>query len=172
MAVSAGLLRWTSRTLEKLAASRLGARLFIQFWSPIDCWLLRVSKGRVGSAISRPVLLLTARGARTGRPRTVPLLYLADRDRLVLVASKGGSPRHPAWYLNLRAHPEATVEIRGRRSTYEAREAEGDERAALWRRAVDVHPGYDVYQSRAGRQIPVMVLTPKSPRPDRGGWNS
>jgi deazaflavin-dependent oxidoreductase (nitroreductase family) len=77
----------------------------------------------------------------------------------VLIASKGGHPRHPAWYHNLRAHPEAVVEIRGRRERRVAREAEGAEREELWERAVAFYPGYASYQSRAGaRRIPVMVL--------------
>ena len=84
---------------------------------------------------------------------------------LVLKASKGGHRRHPAWYHNLRAHPEASVEIRGRREPVVAREAEGAERAELWARAVEFYPGYAAYQRRAGaRRIPGMVLV-RAPSP-------
>jgi deazaflavin-dependent oxidoreductase (nitroreductase family) len=93
------------------------------------------------------------------------LAYVTRGDDLVLIASKGGHPQHPAWYHNLRAHPEATVEIRGRRETVFAREAEGAERVELWEKAVGFYPGYAAYQKRAGRRIPVMVLSRiQSPR--------
>jgi deazaflavin-dependent oxidoreductase (nitroreductase family) len=92
----------------------------------------------------------------------VPLAYVSRGDDLILIASKGGHPRHPSWYHNLRAHPEAIVEIRGRREKVVAREADGAERADLWERAVAFYPGYAAYQRRAGsRRIPVVVLSRK-----------
>ena len=88
----------------------------------------------------RHLLLLTTTGAKSGRPRTVPLLYFADGADLVVIGSKGGHPRHPAWYHNVRAHPQVTVYARGTRGEYQAREAHGAERARL-------------------REIPVVVLS-------------
>ena len=92
----------------------------------------------------------------------MPLVYLADNDRLILVASKGGSPRHPAWYHNVRAHPEVQVSVRGKSDIYRAYVASGEERAELWPRVVNLYRGYEVYQGRTeGRQIPIVVLTPQ-----------
>lgn len=110
-----------------------------------------------------PCLLLTTKGARTGRPRTTPLVYARDGESLVLIASKGGNPRHPAWYMNLRAHPEVEVFLDGKTARYVARDAEGEERERLWRKAVGVYTGYEKYRERAGgREIPVVVLELKS----------
>ncbi len=148
------------RLVMKLASTRPGAFFFVKVSPPIDRFLLRLSNGRLSLGGSAPILLLTTTGARSGEPRSTPLLYLRDGERYVLIASKGGSPKHPAWYHNLRAKPEATLLVGGREVRCSAREAEGEERERLWRQAVDYNPGYDVYQGRAGRRIPVMVLTP------------
>ena len=110
-----------------------------------------------------PVTLLTATGAKSGQRRTTPLLYFYDDGDVVVIASNGGRPFNPAWYHNLRANPEATLFINGRTMACTAREATGSERERLWARAVDLFRGYETYQRRTrGRQIPVMVLTPKS----------
>jgi deazaflavin-dependent oxidoreductase (nitroreductase family) len=105
-----------------------------------------------------PILLLTATGRRSGRARTVPLMYVPGEEP-VLVASNGGNPSHPHWYLNLLAEPRATIEIGGRRAEVVARTAGGEEREELWRRAVAVYPAYADYQRRTGRRLPVVVLT-------------
>ena len=112
-------------------------------------------------AVGQPVLLLTVNGAKSGVPRDTPLLFAVDGENLVVVASKAGSPSHPAWYHNVKAHP--TVDIvapRGRSGRYVGYEAEGEERARLWEEVNDLYAGYDVYQGRAGkRRIPVMVFS-------------
>jgi deazaflavin-dependent oxidoreductase (nitroreductase family) len=109
------------------------------------------------------ILLLTTTGRRTGRRRTVPLVYAAAGDALVLVASMGGEPRHPAWFHNLQAHPEAEVELRGReRRRVRARVAEGEERDRLWRQMVALCSPYETYARRTARRIPVVVLEPVS----------
>ena len=147
--------------MERFASSRAGGWFFVNVANRIDPPLLRLSRGRVSIAVGQPVLLLTTRGARTGQPRSTPLLYGSDGDRLVLVASKAGSPQHPAWYRNLKAHPEVEVIVSGRSGGYRAREAEGEERERLWTSAVEQYSGYGVYQGRArGRRIPVVVLEP------------
>jgi deazaflavin-dependent oxidoreductase (nitroreductase family) len=118
-----------------------------------------MSNGRLSISIGQPVLLLTTRGAKSGDPRSAPLLYALDGDRIVLIASKAGNPRHPSWYHNLKAHPDVDVKAKGRSGRYRAREADGEERARLWGIANDLYRGYDVYQERAGgRRIPVIVL--------------
>jgi len=152
------MIRWAMR----LASTRLGGWFFITVAPPIDRLLLRLSKGRFSMGGAAPILLLTTTGAKSGQPRSTPLLYRPDGDRFVLIASKGGAPSHPAWYHNLRAHPRATVLVGGREIPCTAHEAEGEERQRLWKLAADFNPGYDVYQSRAGRRIPVMVLAPEA----------
>jgi deazaflavin-dependent oxidoreductase (nitroreductase family) len=107
-----------------------------------------------------PVLLLTTRGRRSGRPRTIALAYLPHEDTFVVIASNGGAPRHPGWYQNLRANPKAQVQIARRVVSVTAREAEGAERERLWMRAVGAYRGYAAYQRRTHRRIPVVVLAP------------
>lgn len=108
--------------------------------------------------------MLTTTGARTSRLRTVPLLYLTDGDHLILVASNGGRPHHPAWYYNLKAHPQVQIAIRGRSKAYLAHEASEEERAQQWPRVVDLFRGYASYQERNTRRtIPLVVLIPEVP---------
>jgi deazaflavin-dependent oxidoreductase (nitroreductase family) len=154
-------VRWWQRPATPLVSSRAGAWFYVHIAPPIDRLLVRLSRGRVSLAVGYPTLLLTTIGAKTGQVRSTPLLFLTHEDRLVLIASNGGSPRHPGWYHNLRAHPEASVFAHGRTATYLAREATGAERDGLWRKAVALFPAYPTYQQRAvDRQIPVVVLTP------------
>jgi deazaflavin-dependent oxidoreductase (nitroreductase family) len=150
------MIRW----FLKLASTRPGAWFFLNVSPPLDRALLRLTRGRFSMAGSAPILLLNTTGARSGQPRSTPLLYLADGERFVLIASKGGAPRHPAWYHNLRAKPEATLLVAGREVLCSAHEAQDEERERLWKLATDYNPGYDTYQDRANRRIPVMVLTP------------
>jgi deazaflavin-dependent oxidoreductase (nitroreductase family) len=120
----------------------------------------RISDGRLGrSAQGGPVLLLTTIGRRTGRERTWPLCYIRERDALVLVASAGGAPRQPGWYLNLQAQPRVTVQIGDQTWTMRARTAEGSERTRLWGRIVRHYPVCAGYQGRTSREIPVVALT-------------
>ena len=114
-----------------------------------------------------PVVILHTTGRKTGRARqTVLTAPIRSDDRLVLVASYGGDDRHPAWFLNLRESPDVEVEIGGRRWPMVARVASPDEKAALWPQIVAAHRGYAGYQQRTDRDIPVVVLEPRS-RPDR-----
>ena len=104
------------------------------------------------------ILLLTTTGRKSGQPRIQPLIYAEDDGRYVIVASRGGTPEHPAWYLNLRDDPEVEVQIKGDRFKARAYDAEGDERERLWRRMNEVWPDYDEYQKKTDRQIPVVIL--------------
>lgn len=152
---------WWERGMTAFAASRPGGWLFVNVFNRIDPVLLRVSGGRLSVAVGQPVLLMTSTGARSGQRRQTPLLYSADGDRIVLVASKAGSDRHPAWYHNVMAHPDVDVLAPGRSGRYRAREAQGEERERLWRQVNELYSGYDTYQERAGeRRIPVVVLEP------------
>ena len=104
------------------------------------------------------ILLLTTTGRKSGEPRTTPLIHRVDGDRWVIIASKGGAPDHPAWFKNLQASPEATIEVQADTVPVVASVAEGDERARLWEEMNEVWPDYDTYQAKTDREIPVVVL--------------
>jgi F420H(2)-dependent quinone reductase len=154
--------KWWERAEDSLAQTRAGGWLALNVANPIDKHLLRWTSGRVGMFPGRPVGLLETVGAKSGEPRTTPLLYLDDGERIVLVASKAGAERHPSWYHNLRANPDVHfTPRRGHRTEYRARIADDAERERLWERVNDLYSGYDIYQGRAGgRRIPVVVLEP------------
>jgi deazaflavin-dependent oxidoreductase (nitroreductase family) len=125
--------------------------------------IYRATGGRVGHTLPGlpTMLLLDHVGARSGRRRTTPLLYVRDGENLVIIASKGGYPKHPAWFHNLRAHPETTVQVGRERRNVRARVATGEERERLWGKAVQSYGGYRGYQARTDREIPVVVLEPR-----------
>ena len=105
------------------------------------------------------ILLLTTEGRTSGEPRTTPLIHRTDRDRWVVVASKGGAPEHPSWYQNLLANPEATIEVKAEEIPVRATTATGEERSRLWALMAEVWPAYDDYQKKTDREIPVVVFT-------------
>ena len=107
----------------------------------------------------RPMLLLTTTGARSGQPRTVPMMYIPDGDRLLVIASNAGAPSHPDWYHNLVAHPEVTVEIGAETFDAIAIVTEGEERHRLWTRIVESYPFFADHQAKITRQIPVIALS-------------
>ena len=108
-----------------------------------------------------PCLLLITRGRKTGNTIMLPLVYGQAGDAFVIIASKGGAPAHPAWYLNLLADPECAIQVRKERFRVNARTAQGAEREVLWQQQVEIYPPYNDYQLTAGeRQIPVVVLEP------------
>jgi deazaflavin-dependent oxidoreductase (nitroreductase family) len=125
--------------------------------------LYRASGGRVGHRFrgGPPMLLLDHVGARSAVKRTTPLVCLRDGENIVLIASKGGHPRHPAWFHNLRARPETTVQIGSQHVAVRARVADADERARLWPKAVAIYAGYETYQQRTDREIPLVILEPR-----------
>jgi deazaflavin-dependent oxidoreductase (nitroreductase family) len=104
------------------------------------------------------VLILTTTGRHSGESRSTPLIYGTHGDDYLVVASKGGAPEHPAWYLNLTEHPEVTVQVRGERFHARARTATPEEKPELWRTMAEVWPAYDEYQRNTDREIPVVVL--------------
>ncbi|HET9665342.1 MAG TPA: nitroreductase family deazaflavin-dependent oxidoreductase [Desertimonas sp.] len=108
----------------------------------------------------RRFLILHTTGRRSGQPRKTPLSYTKDGDTYIVIASDGGSPHHPDWYLNLQDDPEAEVDVGGHRSRVHAETVTGDERGRLWRQAVGSYGGYAGYQARTDRQIPVVRLSP------------
>jgi F420H(2)-dependent quinone reductase len=147
--------------MEAIAKTRFGGWVAVNIANPIDQRLIPLTGGRIGFPSPRPAGLLETVGARSGQRRRTPLLYLEDGDRIVLVASKAGSARHPAWYHNTKANPRVRFLRRGGEAEYVAREATGPERERLWERVNHLYSGYDTYQGRAGgRRIPVVVLEP------------
>jgi F420H(2)-dependent quinone reductase len=131
----------------------------IKALSAFHAALYRVTGGRLGRRLAgHDILLLTTTGRVSGRPHTVPLLYLGYGEAWVLIASFAGHDHHPAWYRNLQANPRATIQVAGRRLTVTARDAGPQERDRLWAQAVAENPGYAGYQERTERVIPVVVL--------------
>jgi proline iminopeptidase len=101
-------------------------------------------------------------GRKSGKKRTTPLLYVMDGEGFVIIASKGGAPTHPAWYLNLIANPDATVEVGDREVRVRAEEVHGEDKTRLWQKMVEMYPTYDDYQTKTEREIPLLVLHPLS----------
>jgi len=145
----------------------------IKALSAANVRLYRVTRGRiggtwrVGSAFPRglPVCLLTTTGRKTGQARTLPLVFLREGERIVLVASQGGLPRNPMWYLNLQANPEVTVQVRRRVQAMHARTASAAERAELWPKLVDLYADFDNYAAWTEREIPVVLCEPPARSP-------
>ena len=123
--------------------------------------LYEATNGALGRRlVGNDMLLLTTRGRRTGEAHTVPLLYLRDGDRLLVIASYGGRDHHPEWYLNLLAKPEVTARVGARNLTMTARTATPSERDSWWPKVVAAYRDYAVYQQKTEREIPVVVLEP------------
>jgi F420H(2)-dependent quinone reductase len=145
-------------------SSSLGAR-GLRWAGKFNVPLYRMSGGRIGGKVGRaPVLLLTTTGRRSGRQRIAPVVYLADGDNVVLINTNAGNAKIPAWSLNLKANPEAEVELGRERRQVRARVAEGEERAGLWRKHNEQYAGFDDYKEKLGpdREISVFVLEPAS----------
>jgi deazaflavin-dependent oxidoreductase (nitroreductase family) len=122
----------------------------------------RLTRGRVMGKIGRaPVLLLTSIGRRSGQPRTAPVLFLADGERVVVIGSNAGNSKAPAWSHNLKANPDAEIQIKGERRLVRARVAEGEERAEMWRQMNEQYAGFEDYDERTSRDIAVFVLDPR-----------
>lgn len=121
---------------------------------------LRANGGRAsgGPFKGRDVLILTTVGAKSGATRTTPLVYTRDGDRIVIVASKGGAPTHPAWFHNLQKHPEVTVELLGDEFKARAKVIDGEDYERLYQNHADINPGFHEYRQKTSRKIPVVVL--------------
>lgn len=133
----------------------------VRRWSRLHTLVYRLSGGRVGKRlVHNDMLLLTTRGRHSKRAHTVPLLYLTDDDRFVVIASYGGRDRHPDWYLNLVSDPLVSVQTPGSVDAMRARVAEPAERRLWWPRVLDAYEGYRAYQTRTSREIPVVFLEP------------
>jgi deazaflavin-dependent oxidoreductase (nitroreductase family) len=141
-----------------------------RFWklfevlTTVNTQLFRATGGRIGGGIGKAkILLLHHVGRKSGKERVSPLLYLRDGDRLVVVASKGGSDKHPAWYHNVMANPDTLVELPREKRSVRARQATDEERAELWPRVVDMYGSYESYQGYTDRKIPLVILERPTP---------
>lgn len=143
------------------AQERVG-NVVIRIMSTLNVLVYRLSKGKLGGRFrgGAPVLLLTTIGRKSGERRTAPVLYLADADRFVVVASKGGFSKHPAWYKNLESNPNVEVEVGGGRQKMTAKRAGDAEKRVLWPKLVGMYRDFDDYQARTKREIPVVILSP------------
>jgi deazaflavin-dependent oxidoreductase (nitroreductase family) len=155
---------------QQVAASPPGAWLFARVLHHFDRLFLRLSGQRVTMThlvAGLPIGLVTTRGAKSGLMRTWPLIIVRDEQAssaLALIGTNWGQRRYPAWYFNLKAHPQASCTFDGQTRQYEAHEATGDEYDRFWQAASDTYFGYPGYKQRIqGRHIPIMVLTPRSP---------
>jgi F420H(2)-dependent quinone reductase len=143
-------------------SSSLGAR-GLKLTGKLNIPVYRLSGGRIGGKVGRaPVLLLTTTGRKSGQLRTAPVVYLADGDNVVLIDTNAGNAKIPAWSFNLKANPEAEVELGRKRRQVRARVAEGEERADLWRKHIEQYAGFDDYKAKLDREISVFVLEPAS----------
>jgi F420H(2)-dependent quinone reductase len=137
---------------------------FWWFWerfTDVHTVTYKLTGGRIGGSYSgAPIALVESVGRKSGKHRTHPLICQADGDNLVVVASKGGVEKHPAWYLNLKARPETTAWWKGGKRRVRARDATDSERERLWPMMVAVYRPYESYQRRTERQIPVVILEP------------
>lgn len=152
-----------NRAVMALASTQPGARLLAPILHHLDGVALRLTGGRytLSSVLAGiPTIIVTAKGARSGKRRSVPLLGVPAGEKIIVIASNWGQEKHPAWYYNVRANPEVEVSWDGGGGRYRAREATGEERERYWQKAATIYPGFAVYRQRAGRQIPVVVLSP------------
>lgn len=137
-------------------------KFIIKWMSRGQTALYKVSNGRVAGSFleGAPVALVTTIGRKSGEPRVVPLLFLREGSRVVLVASQGGSDKHPLWYLNLKANPKVTVQIKDEVLSLTARDATEAERAEYWPKLTAFYKGFDDYRSWTDRVIPVVICDP------------
>jgi F420H(2)-dependent quinone reductase len=138
------------------------ANLALKLGSSVHAGVYRATGGKLFGRMGKsPILLLNTVGRRSGKERSTPLLYVVDGEDFVIIASKGGAPTHPAWYLNLIANQDATVEVGDRKVRVRAEEVDGGEKVRLWRKMAEMYPTYDDYQKKTQREIPLLVLHPR-----------
>src|SRR3954453_8932031 len=146
----AGRGTFYERIATPLVASRGGSWFYVNLAPHLDRGLLRLTRGRCTTAGRGRVCFLKVRGAKTGAERVTPLLWTRDGENVLLVASRGGDVKHPAWYRNVVANPDVRFSKDGEERSYRARIAPAEERSRMWELCPRRYPGYDVYQKRAG----------------------
>ena len=142
-------------------------RWFFKLARTTHAAMFRLSRGKVGASLAgMPILILATKGRRSGRVHNVPLAFMMEEDSYVVIASYRGSPRHPAWYLNLLNEPQAIVQVKGRKIAVVAKTVDTEARENLWNRLVAKTPVYNRFQERTKRQIPMVYLTPVNSNSD------
>jgi len=154
------------RLMDRVARSKPGGWIVLNVTTPLDKKLMRWTNGRLssasGSKFHKNMLLLTSTGAKSGLERDTPLVFArTDDGGIILIASRTGHAKNPAWYYNLKKNPECVVRFGGKKLFCTARIVKGDERDAAWAAATRIYPGYDDYKARTDRVIPVLVLRPR-----------
>ena len=152
------------KSLHRLLMLRPVTAFFAPWVHQLDQAMLKLTKGKytISGILGWDIVQLTTTGAKTGQPRPLPLIGLVDGDKIALIASSFGREHNPAWYYNLKAHPECSAQWDGKTGTFVAREVEGDEYQKHWQQGVSIYVGYEKYKERAAhRHIPIMVLEPK-----------
>lgn len=156
---------WWQKIVQRLSATGPASWLLARVLHRVDILLFRITKGSISATsvlTGLPIFMVTTTGAKTGSSHSLPLLGLREGEKIALIASNFGQARNPAWYHNLIAHPDVLIDIEGSTLGYSAREVHGDEREALWSKAVELYAGFNAYKQRAkDRHIPVVILTPK-----------
>ena len=132
-------------------------KFFFRLFTGMHAKIIKLTRGRV---LAKSTLVLTHKGAKSGKVRETPLMYFPDGDDYLIVASAGGAPHHPGWYHNLMANPETTIQVGRRQLQVRGREAGGDERNRIWAMVVAKDARYEDYQALTAREIPVVVLEP------------
>jgi deazaflavin-dependent oxidoreductase (nitroreductase family) len=134
---------------------------FVKWFTVFNAFLIRISKGRIGSQLgTQSILVLHTTGRKSGKLRSTPIAYFDYQGKYLLVGSNWGRQNQADWLLNLRAQPRARIDVKGRSLAVQAREAGGEEYARLWQYVSQHHPPYLKYQEMTSRQIPVVVLEP------------
>ena len=135
----------------------------IKWMSRANTWIYQKTDGKIGGKFLQgaPVALLTTTGRKTGEPRVSPLLFWREGNRIVFIASQGGAANNPMWYLNLKANPNVTVQIKDEVLNLTARDATEDERAQYWAKMAQMYTSFDDYQSWTDRVIPVVICDPR-----------
>ena len=137
-------------------------RTFIKPYSKRNVLLYKLTGGRIlGTLTGRPVMLVTMTGAKSGKERTIPLMYVPYKDGVIVVASQGGAPKTPVWYNNLVKNPDVVVQYKSTKMNLRARQVDDAEKAAVWPTCVEHYAEYDDYQKRTDRNIPVFVCEPR-----------
>jgi deazaflavin-dependent oxidoreductase (nitroreductase family) len=128
-------------------------------------YLYNVSGGRIGGKMGKlPVLLLTTTGRKSGKQRTLSLVYIMDDSAYVITASAGGADKHPGWFFNIRSNPQATIQVKDKHIKVKAEVAGQEKKSELWARLVEVAPNFAGYEKRTSREIPMVILHPVEER--------
>lgn len=149
--------------IKTASSEQMGKLLpYLKVFSSLNEKVYRLTSGRVmGKLNGYDVCLVTMRGAKSGKQRVVPLMYVPYKEGVIIVASQGGAPKNPVWFNNLVANPDIEVQYKAKKMKLRARRADAEEKAAVWPVCCEHYPDYDLYQNRTGRDIPVFICEPR-----------